>query len=109
MLFRSPFLYALLGTCVYLVRTFEQEMSNRTFKSAHADFHRFLVAGIAGAIVGFFSNFAINTGTSVSPLAVAFLAGYAVDVFFSFLEGFMQALMKDKAPGGAAPAASDRM
>jgi hypothetical protein len=58
-------------------------------------FHRFLVAGIAGAVVGFFSNFAINTGTSVSPLAVAFLARYAVDVFFPFLEGFMQAFMKD--------------
>ena len=105
-----PVLYALLGTCVFLVRTFEQEMSNRTFKPSHADFHRFLVAGIAGAVVGFFSNFAINTGTSVSPLAVAFLAGYAVDVFFSFLEGFMQAFMKDKkVPGGASPAASDGM
>jgi hypothetical protein len=103
-----PVLYALLGTCVYLVRTFEQEMSNRTFKPSHADFHRFLVAGIAGAVVGFFSNFAINTGTSVSPLAIAFLAGYAVDVFFSFLEGLMQAFMRDKnVVGGASPAASD--
>jgi hypothetical protein len=103
-----PVLYALLGTCVYLVRTFEQEMSNRTFKPSHADFHRFLIAGIAGAVVGFFSNFAINTGTSVSPLAIAFLAGYAVDVFFSFLEGLMQAFMKDKnVLSGASPAASD--
>jgi hypothetical protein len=95
---------------VYLIRTFEQEMSNRTFKPSHADFHRFLVAGIAGAVVGFFNNFAINTGTSVSPLAVAFLAGYAVDVFFPFLEGFMQAFMKDKnVPGGTSPASSDQM
>jgi hypothetical protein len=102
-----PVLYALLGTCVYLVRTYEQEMSNRTFKPSHADFHRFLIAGIAGAVVGFFSNFAINTGTSVSPLAVAFLAGYAVDVFFSFLEGLMQAFMRNKnVRGGTSPAAS---
>jgi hypothetical protein len=98
-----PVLYALLGTCVYLVRTFEQEMSNRTFKRSHADFHRFLVAGIAGAVVGFFSNFAINTGTSVSPLAIAFLAGYAVDIFFSFLEGLMQAFARDRSLGGAPP------
>jgi hypothetical protein len=105
-----PVLYALFGTCVYLVRTFEQEMSNRTFKPSHADFHRFLVAGIAGAVAGFFSNFAINTGTSVSPLAAAFLAGYAIDVFFSFLDGFMQAFMKDKqVPGGASAAVSDGM
>jgi putative flippase GtrA len=88
---------------VYLVRTFELEMSNRTFKRSHADFHRFLVAGIAGAVVGFFSNFAINTGTSVSPLAIAFLAGYAVDIFFSFLEGLMQAFARDRNMGGAPP------
>lgn len=101
-----PVLYALLGTCVYLVRTFEQEMSSRTFMPSHADFHRFLIAGIAGAVVGFFSNFAINTGTSVSPLAVAFLAGYAVDVFFAFLDGLMQAFMKKNAAGSASTATS---
>jgi hypothetical protein len=89
-----PVLYALLGTCVYLVRTFEQETGNRTFTPSHADYHRFLIAGVAGAVVGFFSNFALSVGSSISPLAIAFLAGYAVDVFFSFLERLMQASMK---------------
>jgi putative flippase GtrA len=69
-------------------------MSNRTFTRSHADYHRFLVAGVAGAVVGFFSNFALSAGSSISPLAVAFLAGYAVDVFFSFLDGLIQASMK---------------
>ncbi|HEY2383977.1 MAG TPA: hypothetical protein VGK48_22610 [Terriglobia bacterium] len=101
-----PVLYALLGTCVYLVRTFEQEISSRTFKPSHADFHRFLIAGVAGAVVGFFSNFAINTGTSVSPLAIAFLAGYAVDVFFSFLDGLMQTFTRNKNAAGAASSAA---
>jgi hypothetical protein len=92
-----PVLYALLGTCVYLVRTFEQETGNRTFTPSHADYHRFLIAGVAGAVVGFFSNFALSVGSSISPLAIAFLAGYAVDAFFSFLDGIMRASMKKSA------------
>ena len=53
------------------------------------------MAGIGGAVVGLF-NFALTDGASISPLAIAFLVGYAVDVFFSFLEGLLQALTKSK-------------
>ena len=38
-----------------------------------------------GEVVGLFSNF--SQGASLSPLALAFLVGYATDIFFSFLEG----------------------
>jgi len=91
-----PVLYALLGTCAYLLRSFERDMSNRTFVPSHADSPRFLIAGIGGAVVGLFNNFAITQGASIPPLAIAFLVGYAVDVFFSFLEGLIQAFTKDK-------------
>jgi hypothetical protein len=94
-----PVLYALLGTCAYLLRSFEQDMSNRTFIPSHADSPRFLIAGIGGAVVGLFNNFTITQGASIPPLAIAFLVGYAVDVFFSFLEGLIQAFTKNK--GGA--------
>jgi hypothetical protein len=97
-----PVLYALLGTCVYLLRNFEQERCARTFTPSHADFHRFFIAGIAGAVIGLFSNFTNNftitqatTSSPVgSPLAIAFVVGYAVDVFFSFMEGLVQAFTK---------------
>ena len=91
-----PVLYALLGTCAYLLRSFEQDMSNRTFTPSHADSPRFLIAGIGGAVVGLFNNFTITQGASIPPLAIAFLVGYAVDVFFSFLEGLIQAFTKSK-------------
>jgi hypothetical protein len=91
-----PVLYALLGTCAYLLRSFEQDMSNRTFIPSHADSPRFLVAGIGGAVVGLFNNFAITQAASIPPLAIAFLVGYAVDVFFSFLEGLIQAFTRNK-------------
>jgi hypothetical protein len=91
-----PVLYALLGTCAYLLRSFEQQMSTRTFIPSSANSARFLIAAIGGAVVGLFNNFSITQGASIPPLAIAFLVGYAVDVFFSFLEGLIQAFTKSK-------------
>jgi len=98
-----PVLYALLGTCAYLLRSYEQEMRSRTFLPSHADFPRFMIAAIAGAVVGLFNNFTISQGASIPPLAIAFLVGYAVDVFFSFLEGLIQAFTKNKSAAVPAP------
>ncbi len=91
-----PVLYALLGTCAYLLRSFSQEMRTRTFIPSHSDSARFLIAAIVGGVVGLFNNFTISQGASIPPLAIAFMVGYAVDVFFSFLEGFIQAFTKSK-------------
>jgi hypothetical protein len=91
-----PVLYALLGTCAFLLRSFSQEMSSRTFVPSHSDSARFLIAAIAGGVVGLFNNFTITQGASIPPLALAFVVGYAVDVFFSFLEGLIQAFTKSK-------------
>jgi hypothetical protein len=85
-----PVLYALLGTCAYLLRNFEQQMSNRTFIPSEVNSARFLIAAIGGAVVGLFNNFTITQSASIPPLALAFLVGYAVDVFFAFLEGLLQ-------------------
>jgi hypothetical protein len=101
-----PVLYALLGTCAYLLRTFEQQMAARTFIPSAANSARFLIAGIGGAVVGLFNNFTITQGASIPPLAISFLVGYAVDVFFSFLEGLLQAFTKNKSsPNSPQPAA----
>jgi hypothetical protein len=92
-----PVLYALLGAGAYILRRLESQLRSRTFISeAHSP--RFITAAIAGAVVGLF-NF--GQGVSVSPLAIAFLVGYAVDVFFTFLESVIQTLSKarDSAPG----------
>jgi hypothetical protein len=88
-----PVLYALLGTCAYLLRLIEKQMSTRTFIQSRAYAARFFVAAIGGTVVGLF-NYTITQGASISPLAIAFLVGYAVDVFFAFLEGLLQAFTK---------------
>ncbi len=100
-----PPLYALLGTCAYLLRTFEQQIATRTFMPSTANSARFLIAAIGGAVVGLFNNFTIGQGASIPPLAIAFLVGYAVDVFFAFLEGMLQAFTKGAA--NSPPAALD--
>ena len=101
-----PVLYALLGTCAYLLRNFEQQMSARTFIPSQANSARFFIAGIGGGVVGLFNNFAITQGASIPPLAIAFLVGYGVDVFFSFLEGLLQKFTRNASPP-APPAKSE--
>ena len=93
-----PVLYALLGTCAYLLRTFEDQMSSRTFTPSVANSARFLIAAIGGAVVGLFNNFTVTEQASIPPLALAFLVGYAVDVFFAFLEGLIKAFTKSTMP-----------
>jgi len=85
-----PVLYALLGTCAYLIRTFEDQMSNRTFTPSAANSARFLIAGIGGLVIGLFHDITITQQASLPPLGLAFLIGYAVDVFFTFLEGLIK-------------------
>jgi hypothetical protein len=96
-----PVLYATLGTCAYLLRSFEDQMLTKTYIPSVANSARFLIAGIGGAVVGLFNNFTITQGASIPPLALAFLVGYAVDVFFSFLEGLLQAFTKSKGGAGS--------
>lgn len=97
-----PVFYAILGTLAYLLRSFEQQMSTRTFIPSEANSARFLIAAIGGTVVGLFSNFSITQGASIPPLAIAFMVGYAVDVFFAFLDGLLQTFTKSS-PGSPTP------
>jgi hypothetical protein len=90
-----PALYALLGACSYLLRSYEEQIRNCTFAATDRHAARFLIAGISGLVVGLFNI--SDAGSTLSPLAIAFLVGYGTDVFFSFLEGFLQ-MFKKEAP-----------
>jgi hypothetical protein len=106
-----PVLYALLGTCAYLLRSFEDQMKTKTFTMSVANSARFLIAGIGGAVVGLFNNFSVTQAASIPPLALAFLVGYAVDVFFAFLDSLLQSFIKTRSGVSAlasTPASSGR-
>jgi hypothetical protein len=83
-------LYALLGACAYILRSIEEHYKRRTLNPTDTHTVRFVTAVIGGAVVGLFPNFSVNQTPTISPLAIAFLVGYAIDVFFSFLDSLLQ-------------------
>jgi hypothetical protein len=89
-----PVLYALLGVCAKLLGQFEQQIRTRTYVQSEANSAHFVVAAIAGGVVGLFNNFTLGQSASIPPLALAFLIGFSVDVFLSFLETLSQSFMK---------------
>jgi hypothetical protein len=103
-----PMLYALLGACAYLLRLFEEQIRLRTFTPSDAHIARFVIAAIGGAVVGLFNNFNITQDASIPPLAIAFMVGYAVDVFFSFLESLLQTFTRRGSPTPRTEAAAKR-
>jgi hypothetical protein len=99
-----PVLYALLGAGAYLLRMFENQIKSRTLISGDRHVARFLIAGIGGLVVGLFNN--VTQGITFSPFAVAFLVGYAADVFFTFLEGLLQIFKRGSEKPGSAGASA---
>ena len=87
-----PPLYAILGACAYLLRSFSEQVRARTFMPSRTDSARFIIAAIGGGAVGLFNNFTL--GESFPPLAIAFLVGYATDIFFSFLDRVQQSFTR---------------
>ena len=91
-----PLLYALLGACAYLARRLEREVNAHTFVGDDRHRIHFVIAGIGGLVVGLFTNSSTTQGASLPPLALAFLVGYAVNVFFRFLESLTEAIYRGR-------------
>jgi hypothetical protein len=89
-----PVLYALLGTFAYILQNYERRVNERSYVPSSADSARFVTSAIGGAVIGLFSNLILGAGIKVPPLALAFLIGYAVDAFYTFLETVIQSLTK---------------
>ncbi len=84
-----PVFYALLGAYAFRLRLFGDTIRKRTYHPSFADSARMITAVIAGAIVSLFYP---AQGASLSPLAISFLIGYAVEVFFKLLDGAINSL-----------------
>jgi hypothetical protein len=99
-----PVAYALLGACAFALRNMAAQTGTKTYQPSYSNRARLIIALIAGTVVGLFNNF--TQGVSVSPLAVAFLVGYAVEVFFSFLDAFVHTFESVRNPRALAAGAS---
>jgi hypothetical protein len=98
-----PPLYSILGALAFLLKTFSEEVKARSFRpSRDTDKARLLIAAIGGGVIGLFAS-VVNPGTSLPLLAIAFLVGYATDVFFIFLDGLEQVFAKARAGARGEP------
>jgi hypothetical protein len=104
--FLLPVLYAWLGACAAILRKLRQDTAACLFHPEYskvANRAHVTTAVIVGISIGLFSNL-VRGGTEVSPLAVAFVAGYASDQFFEFIDRLVHSMFPssgDSHDGGA--------
>jgi hypothetical protein len=102
-----PVLYALLGAFAFNLRDFSERVRLRTYHpSSYASMARTIAAMTVGAIISLFNVFGHDT--ALQPLAIAFLAGYGVEVFFAFLDALLTTFGLRRGPAGQVLGASDQ-
>ncbi len=97
-----PVLFSLLGAVAFSLRDYSTRVRARTYHPSYTNSARIIVAVIAGAIIGLFSN--ITQEWNLPPLAVAFLVGYGVEIFFTFLDSMLVAFGAKKESAGTGTA-----
>jgi hypothetical protein len=108
-LFVLPLFYGLLGAFVYVLRTLTIEIKTLTYtKESNITYRlRIQLGALAGLAIGWFtgpnSSFSLNTLSSeafslgglstqtLSPMALAFVAGYSVDLLFALMDKIIYA------------------
>ena len=95
-----PLLYGLLGASVYILRTLSSQIRARTYSEAsNIDFRIRLYLGTLGGMVSaWFINPEVAGGLvkSLSPYAIAFLAGYSVELLFAVMDKVIGAFSKQQ-------------
>lgn len=93
-----PLLYGLLGACVYILRTLASQIRARTYsESSNIDFRIRLYLGTLGGIVSAWfltPEAADGLFKSLSPFALAFLAGYSIELVFAAMDRIISAFTK---------------
>jgi hypothetical protein len=97
-----PMLYGLLGACAFVLRQLSDEIGKLTY--AHDARVRYALRLNIGLLCGLAVGWFVRPGgdnplASLSPLALAFVAGYGCELFFVLLDRIVQAFAP--APGVA--------
>jgi hypothetical protein len=88
--FVLPVLFGWAGAVVFVVRAISEQIKTTTFTSVSPLRHRIRVSlgPLMGLIIGLFVS-VLQLPTGFSLLALAFLAGYAVEALLSLLDRFI--------------------
>jgi len=107
--FLLPMLYGLLGACAFVLRKLSDEIDKLTYANdARVRYSLRLNIGLlSGLAVGWFIKPGAGDATlvSLSPLALAFVAGYGSDLFFVALDKIVQAFAPAPTPPSSGPIA----
>jgi len=92
-----PILFGTVGAVAYVIRTISEQIKTTTFATNSPTRHimRAALGGMAGLVVGLFGD--LSSKLSLSPLAIAFLAGYGVEAVFSMFDGLIEKFKTGKA------------
>jgi hypothetical protein len=92
-----PVFYAMLGAFLYMFRSWCEEYRRGARYQSPDRASRFLMAGIAGIAIGALHDL-FPTEVLFSPLVIAFVVGYSIDVLTSRLDTLIQDLSKRPRP-----------
>ncbi|SRR6266404_6748516 len=94
-----PFLYGLLGACVFILRNLSSEVKALSFTSDENYQLRIPLGALSGVAIAWFlaAMQSSNALKGLSPLPLAFLTGYSVEVLFSALDRLVAAFSSDRA------------
>jgi len=100
--FVLPILFGTIGAIAYVARAISDQIARTTFSTNTPTRHimRVALGSLAGAVVGLFSG--LTSQLSLSPLAIAFLAGYGVEALFSMFDGLVDKFRQERTTASAA-------
>lgn len=88
-----PLLYGTLGACTYILRSLINEIEHVTYTQTSNTKYllRFQLGAVAGLAIGWFASTTSSAFASISQLALAFVAGYSVDLLFALMDKILSA------------------
>lgn len=92
-----PLIYGLVGACAFVLRALSRQIRERTFSKTDSVIQfglRLVLGALAGISIGWFLNSETPSDhlvASLSPLALAFIAGYSVELVFTAVDKIISA------------------
>lgn len=92
-----PMIYGLVGACAFVLRSMSRQIRELTFSATDSTVQymlRLVLGALAGISIGWFlkpETSVTVVATTISPLAVAFVAGYSVELLFTAMDKVIKA------------------
>lgn len=103
-----PVLYGLLGASVYVLRSIEQKITTVTFLPNNSHLLRLALGTIAGLVIGWFVSLFPYDSFTIPSSALAFVAGYNIEILFSQMDKIIDRSRRDDTGNGKSSSTSKK-